>query len=111
MVESEKQDGACVRWRRMARTRIRKRAGPRSLCFCDRRPSELPLARLRKSRINKKALTRGFGPARFVEWILLIIGCILRQDSRRVYEFQPLTDPRWGEFLVRHPSSSIFHTV
>jgi hypothetical protein len=28
-----------------------------------------------------------------------------------VYEFQPLTDPRWGEFLLRHPCSSIFHTV
>jgi hypothetical protein len=26
------------------------------------------------------------------------------------YEFQPLTDPRWGEFLQRHPCSSIFHT-
>jgi CelD/BcsL family acetyltransferase involved in cellulose biosynthesis len=36
---------------------------------------------------------------------------ILTQDSRPAYRFQPLTDPRWSEFLRRHPRSSIFHTV
>ena len=28
----------------------------------------------------------------------------------RVYQFNPLTDPRWDEFVGRHPQSSIFHT-
>jgi hypothetical protein len=35
----------------------------------------------------------------------------LTQDVGRIYEFQPLTDPRWGDLLERHPKSSIFHTV
>ncbi len=35
----------------------------------------------------------------------------LTQDSRPVYRFRPLNDPRWGEFLQRHPRSSVFHTV
>ncbi|MEO8737577.1 MAG: GNAT family N-acetyltransferase [Edaphobacter sp.] len=28
-----------------------------------------------------------------------------------VYKLDPLTDPRWPEFLFAHPGSSIFHTV
>jgi hypothetical protein len=35
----------------------------------------------------------------------------LTQDLKPIHEFQPLTDSRWGEFLQRHPRSSIFHTV
>src|ERR1700737_2885876 len=27
-----------------------------------------------------------------------------------VYCIDPLNDPRWGEFLDRHPRSSVFHT-
>lgn len=27
-----------------------------------------------------------------------------------VYEIQPLDDPRWGQFIARHPCSSVFHT-
>ena len=27
-----------------------------------------------------------------------------------VYRFNPLQDPRWTEFLLRHPKASIFHT-
>ena len=34
-----------------------------------------------------------------------------RRDVSSVYEFQPLTDPRWGDFLQRHPRSSVFHTT
>jgi len=33
------------------------------------------------------------------------------QASSRAHEVQPLTDPRWGEFLQRHPCSSVFHTA
>lgn len=28
-----------------------------------------------------------------------------------LHRFQPLNDPRWREFLQRHPSSSVFHTA
>lgn len=28
-----------------------------------------------------------------------------------VYQIQPLQDPRWAEFVDRHPRSSVFHTV
>ena len=28
-----------------------------------------------------------------------------------VYRINPLTDPRWPEFLERHPQSSVFHTT
>jgi len=27
-----------------------------------------------------------------------------------VYELNPLADPRWEEFLERHPQTSVFHT-
>jgi CelD/BcsL family acetyltransferase involved in cellulose biosynthesis len=27
-----------------------------------------------------------------------------------IYDFDPLQDPRWGEFLDRHPQASVFHT-
>jgi CelD/BcsL family acetyltransferase involved in cellulose biosynthesis len=30
---------------------------------------------------------------------------------RTVYQIQPLQDPRWAEFVDRHPRSSVFHTV
>lgn len=33
------------------------------------------------------------------------------QDLEPVRQFQPLKDPRWGEFLERHPCSSVFHSV
>jgi Acetyltransferase (GNAT) domain len=35
----------------------------------------------------------------------------LSQASEVLYRFQPLNDPRWREFLQRHPRSSVFHTV
>ena len=35
----------------------------------------------------------------------------LRQGTKVLYRFQPLMDPRWGEFLQRHPRSSVFHTA
>ncbi len=28
-----------------------------------------------------------------------------------LYQVQPLADPRWGEFLERHPQASVFHTA
>src|SRR5262245_50475073 len=28
-----------------------------------------------------------------------------------VYQIQPLQDPRWAEFIDKHPGSSVFHTV
>ena len=31
--------------------------------------------------------------------------------SGAVYQIQPLRDPRWAEFVGRHPCSSVFHTV
>jgi len=31
-------------------------------------------------------------------------------NKLRVYEIDPLTDPRWPELLSRHPQASIFHT-
>ena len=33
------------------------------------------------------------------------------RQSPEVYQIEPLTDSRWGEFVNRHPRSSIFHTV
>jgi CelD/BcsL family acetyltransferase involved in cellulose biosynthesis len=36
---------------------------------------------------------------------------LLPQSSRFVHTFQPLSDPRWREFLQRHPRSSVFHTA
>src|SRR5271157_3757486 len=30
---------------------------------------------------------------------------------RPLYQIQPLQDPRWAEFVDRHPCSSVFHTV
>jgi Acetyltransferase (GNAT) domain len=27
------------------------------------------------------------------------------------YEFDPISDPRWGVFLARHPKASVFHSV
>jgi hypothetical protein len=33
------------------------------------------------------------------------------EPASGLHRFQPLTDPRWGEFLQRHPRSSVFHTV
>jgi hypothetical protein len=35
----------------------------------------------------------------------------LSQASEVLYRVQPLNDPRWTEFLERHPRSSVFHTV
>src|SRR5262249_30736033 len=32
-------------------------------------------------------------------------------STQTVYEFNPLMEPRWAEFVRRHPSSSVFHTV
>ena len=28
-----------------------------------------------------------------------------------IYTFNPLHDPRWSEFILRHPESSVFHSV
>jgi CelD/BcsL family acetyltransferase involved in cellulose biosynthesis len=33
------------------------------------------------------------------------------RNGTAVHQIQPLEDPRWGEFLERHPRSSVFHTV
>lgn len=35
----------------------------------------------------------------------------LADELRPVAAFQPLDDPRWGDFLRRHPRSSVFHTT
>ena len=35
---------------------------------------------------------------------------LLTSDSRLINWIQPLEDPRWAQFLARHPHSSIFHT-
>jgi len=32
-------------------------------------------------------------------------------NPHRVYQIRPLKDPRWSEFLERHPRSSVFHTL
>jgi hypothetical protein len=32
-------------------------------------------------------------------------------SSRFIFTLQPLSDPRWCEFLQRHPRSSVFHTT
>ena len=32
-------------------------------------------------------------------------------STRAVYQVQPLTDPRWADFVAKHPTSSVFHTV
>jgi predicted N-acyltransferase len=45
------------------------------------------------------------------EWLPVSSEARLTQELRPIHEFQPLTDPRWDEFLQRHPCSSIFHTV
>lgn len=34
-------------------------------------------------------------------------GC---QTDREVYEFDPLTDPRWPAMVAKHPEASVFHT-
>ena len=34
-----------------------------------------------------------------------------KSGSQLVYQFQPLEDSRWGEFLERHPHASLFHTA
>jgi hypothetical protein len=31
-------------------------------------------------------------------------------DSKAVYQIDPLTDPRWDEFLKEHPRASVFHS-
>lgn len=36
---------------------------------------------------------------------------LLTEDSRLLSEFDPLSDPRWREFLERHPRSSVFHST
>jgi hypothetical protein len=33
-----------------------------------------------------------------------------RETSVLVYELNPLDDPRWGKFLLRHPDAGVFHT-
>jgi CelD/BcsL family acetyltransferase involved in cellulose biosynthesis len=35
----------------------------------------------------------------------------LPRDAKTLHRFQPLNDPRWGDFLQRHTRSSVFHTV
>lgn len=35
----------------------------------------------------------------------------MTQGSQTLYRFEPLNDPRWPEFLQRHPRSSVFHSV
>jgi hypothetical protein len=35
----------------------------------------------------------------------------LTQGLQTFHRFQPLNDPRWSEFLQRHPRSSVFHTA
>lgn len=35
----------------------------------------------------------------------------MNQNLQLLHRFQPLNDPRWREFLQRHPRSSVFHTV
>jgi hypothetical protein len=32
-------------------------------------------------------------------------------STKAVYQVDPLQDPRWAEFVARHPGSSVFHTV
>jgi CelD/BcsL family acetyltransferase involved in cellulose biosynthesis len=34
-----------------------------------------------------------------------------RSAARKAYEFNPLSDPRWGAFSERHPQASVFHTA
>jgi hypothetical protein len=36
---------------------------------------------------------------------------VLTKELKSVYQFHPLKDPRWEEFLQRQSCSSIFHTV
>jgi CelD/BcsL family acetyltransferase involved in cellulose biosynthesis len=40
-----------------------------------------------------------------------LVAATINSDPRAVYEVQPLTDPRWDEFLERHPRASVFHTT
>jgi CelD/BcsL family acetyltransferase involved in cellulose biosynthesis len=40
-----------------------------------------------------------------------IKSCSIDAHPAPVYQIQPLTDPRWAEFVDRHPRSSVFHTV
>jgi lipid II:glycine glycyltransferase (peptidoglycan interpeptide bridge formation enzyme) len=35
----------------------------------------------------------------------------LTQESSLLHRFQPVNDPRWQNFLQRHPRSSVFHTA
>jgi hypothetical protein len=37
--------------------------------------------------------------------------CSTEVSTRPVYQLDPLQDPRWAEFVDRHPHSSVFHTV
>jgi len=36
---------------------------------------------------------------------------VLSSNAQLLYRFQPLDDPRWPDFLHRHPRSSVFHTA
>lgn len=36
---------------------------------------------------------------------------VTAQTESKVYRVDPLEDPRWNEFLQRHPKASIFHTT
>jgi hypothetical protein len=48
--------------------------------------------------VSLSAVTRG---ADAVGW----------ERPMKVYQIDPITDARWAEFVERHPSSSVFHTV
>jgi len=37
--------------------------------------------------------------------------CIQLDSRPRCYQFDPTEDPRWKEFVERHPKASVFHTV
>ena len=38
-------------------------------------------------------------------------GGLVPDRGMPVYVFRPLEDPRWEEFLLRHPRASVFHSV
>ena len=38
-------------------------------------------------------------------------GLVSEVSTKAVYQVHPLQDPRWAEFVDRHPGSSVFHTV
>ena len=104
MVESRSKMELVYDRRWMARGRTRQRAGMRGLCVCGRRRSDLLPGGVRKLLVATRGPFLTGAPMRSSE-------APLTQDLTPIHEFQPLTDPRWGDFLQRHPCSSIFHSV